>query len=349
MESILQAREKCVRFENLLDVFAQIDTSKVNSRVLEALVKSGAFYSLEPNRKKILEGIDRILSLAQAEKSMHRENQVSFFDLLSEEEEKSRTKVELPDVADWKSKNRLKFEKEALGFYISGHPLNHFSKEIHSFAKITRTSDLKEEGRRFQNRESVNLTGVVAANLVRLTKKNNEKWSILTLEDLWGTIDVMVFSKVFETARAILDNEEFDDPVFVAGYLNTNDESVKVVVRSITTLPAIRAERSASVSIDPPADVAPAELESIKNLIHHPGNCAVSLSLIMENACRVQIGLREKIKADERLAADLEEIVPLENLAFRYAAQAPERAGRAGSLRTSACERPLISFRERAV
>ncbi|MCP4751324.1 MAG: hypothetical protein GY866_10550, partial [Proteobacteria bacterium] len=119
LESILQAREKCVLFENLLDVFAQIDTSKVNSRVLEALVKSGAFDSLEPNRQKILEGIDRILSLAQAEKSMHRENQVSFFDLLSEEEEeeeKSRTKVELPDVADWKSKNRLKFEKEALGF-----------------------------------------------------------------------------------------------------------------------------------------------------------------------------------------------------------------------------------------
>ncbi|MCP4753238.1 MAG: hypothetical protein GY866_20295, partial [Proteobacteria bacterium] len=208
--------EKCVRFENLLDVFAQIDTSKVNSRVLEALVKSGAFDSLEPNRKNILEGIDRILSLAQAEKSMYRENQVSFFDLLSEEEEEK-----------------------------------------------SRTSALKKEGRRFQNRESVNLAGVVVA-------------------------------------------------------------------RSITTLPAIRAERSASVSIDLPADIAPAETESIKNLIHHhPGNCAVSLSLVTENACRVQIGLRKKIKADERLVADLEEIVPLENLAFRYAAQAPA-SGQAG-------------------
>ncbi|MCP4755602.1 MAG: hypothetical protein GY866_32465, partial [Proteobacteria bacterium] len=105
---------------------------------------------------------------------------------------------------------------------------------------------------------------------------------------------------------------------------------VKVVARSITTLPAIRAERSASVSIDLPADVAPAELESIKNLIHHhPGNCSVSLSLVTENACRVQIGLREKIKADEQLVADLEEIVPLESLAFRYAAQAPP-SGQAG-------------------
>ncbi len=321
--NILKARKECNQFESLLDVFSRIDTSKVNSRVLEALVKSGVFDSLEPNRKRILEGMDKILSLANAERSLIRTDQVSFFDLLSEEEEeKSRTKIELPDVPDWKAKTRLKFEKEALGFYISGHPLNTYINEINAFSKIHHSSDLKEEGRKFPFKETINLAGVISNKVVRLSKKNNEKWAMFTLEDLWGTIEVLVFAKTFKTAANILDTEDFDDPVFITGYIKNDDESRRVIAQEIVSIPTIRAEKSTDIRIVLPTDFDTQKLEAIKYLVHQfPGQCSVNLWLKSENSCRIKIQLQEKIIANEEFINELEEIIPLENLTFQYSAQ----------------------------
>ncbi len=303
-----------------MDVFTRIDTSKVNSRVLEALVKSGAFDSLEPNRKRILEGIDKILSLAHAEKSLNLENQVSFFDLLPEQEtEKSRTKIELPDVPDWKMKNRLKFEKEALGFYISGHPLNPFNDEISRFTKISKSIDLKNPDHKINFKETISIAGVITAKTVRLSRKNNDRWAMLTVEDLWGTIEVLAFAKIFKEASEILNAETFDDPVLITGYIKFDDESRRLVAQSIKSVPKIRAERSALVEIKLPRGIVDDALESIRQMIQkHPGNCPVMLSLKSENNCLVDINLQEKVQADEAFVDDLEELLPLENLVFHY-------------------------------
>lgn len=320
LEAILQERKRCNRFENLMDVFRRIDTSKVNSRVLEALVKSGVFDSLEPNRRRILEGMDRILSLASAEKAMVIENQTSVFDLLSESEvEKTKTRIELPDVPDWKSKTRLRFEKEALGFYISGHPLNPYFEEINSFVRITRSSDLKEGNRKFGFKEAVNLSGVIISSIVRLTKKNNEKWAILTLEDLWGSIEILVFSKLFAEVQSFLEAERFDDPVLVSGYVNTSDDTLKFVAQSITPLPEIRAQKASSMQIQLPEEIEPDALEAVKQVIsNYQGGCAVYLSLRSENQCRVRVKLNEGIDASEDFLSEMEEILPLESLSFQY-------------------------------
>ncbi|MFH2130590.1 MAG: DNA polymerase III subunit alpha [bacterium] len=320
LESILYERAQSSRFETLIDVFKQIDTSKVNTRVLEALIKSGVFDSLEPNRRRILEGLDDILNLASAEKAMIRKNQTSFFELLSDAEiEKTKTKMILPDIPDWKSKTRLKFEKEALGFYISGHPLNPYFGEINSYAKITRSIDLKEEGKKFNYKETINLSGVISARVVRLTKKTNEKWAILTIEDLWGSIEVMVFSKVYASVRTILEAETFDDPVFITGYINTSDESLKVVAQTITPLPEIRAQRASIAQIDLPADFRLDRLDAVKHIIqNNPGLCDVYLSLRAENNCQVRLKLNQKIAANEDFISEIEEIVPLEKIRFYY-------------------------------
>lgn len=320
LESILHEREQCNRFESLMDVFRRIDTSKVNSRVLEALIKSGVFDSIEPNRRKILEGMDHILNLASAEKAMHIKNQTSFFDLLSDQEvEKTKTRIELPDISDWKSRTRLKFEKEALGFYISGHPLNPFYNEINSYTKITRTSELKEEGKKFGFKEVINLAGVVVTSVVRMTKKSNEKWAILTLEDIWGSIEVMVFPKVFAEHQQFLESDRFDDPILVTGRVSTNDETLKISAQTITPLPYIRAQRSASMQISLPNSFHPQQLGAMKNILEaNRGNCEVYLSVISENNCRVQVKLNQQIDASEDFVNEMEDLVPLENLRFNY-------------------------------
>jgi len=321
LESILIARKELGRFESLSDVFSHIDASKVNSRVLEALIKSGVFDSIEPNRRRIYEGAEKLINMANAAQNINRENQVSFLDLLSEDEaEKSRTVVELPDIPDWKSKKRLKYEKETLGFYISGNPLKPFIKEITSFINISRTCDLKEEKPVQHKGESINLTGVITSKIIRLTRKNNEKYAMLTVEDLWGTIEVIVFSKVFAANEEILNQEEFDDPIFINGYLNRNDEVVKIIAQNITPLSKIRMERSSNVQLELPEDFETHQINSIKDLMHHhPGNCAVSLSLTSDNNCRVLMQLSEKVAASDDFVGDLEELIPLENIEFQYA------------------------------
>lgn len=320
LESILNARDEAGRFGNLLEVFSQIDTSKVNTRVLEALIKSGVFDSLESNRKKILEGMDNILSLANAEKSLNMENQVSFFDLLPEQEsEKSRTKIDLPDIHDWKMKTRLKFEKEALGFYISGHPLNPFINEINTYSKIDKSMDLKSPDRRFNFKEVINIAGVITSKVIRLSKKNNEKWAMLTVEDLWGSIEVLAFAKIFKKSADILEAEAFDDPVLISGYIKNDDESRRLVAQSIRSIPKIRAELSSRIEIRLPDNDALEKLNYIKGLIHnHPGECSISMTLETDNQCKVNIDLEEKILADEDFIDEMEEIIPLENLIFHY-------------------------------
>ena len=241
-------------------------------------------------------------------------------DLLSDEEaEKSRTEVELPEVPDWKSKIRLKYEKETLGFYISGNPIKPFMKEITSFVNIARTSDLKEEGIKSYQSETINIAGVITSKIIRLTKKTNEKYALLTIEDLWGTIDVIVFSKVFASSEDILNQGDFDDPVFISGYLNRNDDTVKVVAQNITPLSQIREEHSSSVLIELPEDFDYSNLDGFKNIMqHHPGNCSVYLVLTSENRCKVLIQLSDNVSACDELVNDLEEVIPLENIEFQY-------------------------------
>ena len=320
LKSILDARDQCNRFESLLDVLSNIDTSKVNSRVLEALIKSGVFDSLEPNRKSILEGLEKVISLANAEKLMIREDQVSFFDLLDETEiEKSRTKVELPDIPDWKTKTRLKFEKEALGFYISGHPLHPFVKEINHYTKIQRTDDLKAPDRKFAFKEVITIAGVITAKIVRLTKKNNEKWAALTIEDLWGTIEVLAFAKVYKSAADILDAEEFNDPVLISGYIKSDDESRRLIAQTIRSIPEIRAQQSSQVTLELPQELQEDGIGALRSLIErYPGDCAVQLCMQTENKCQVEIQLKERIHACDDFVNDIEEILPLENLKFSY-------------------------------
>ena len=318
LNSIMEAKRSCTRFKGILDVFSNIDTSKVNSRVLESLTKSGVFDSLEGNRKRIMEGMDEVLALAAAEKSMVRENQVSFFDLLSEEEEeKSRTKLELPDISDWKQKTRLKYEKEALGFFISGHPLDPYVEEIKALGRIVTTQQLKTEEKSFNNREAVNLAGVIVNTVIRLTK-TNKQMAVLTFEDQWGAIELVVFPKNFPAVESFLNT---DDPILINGNINNFGDSLNVVVEKITPLPEIRQERAALIRIELPEELEQEAVQKIKKVFDQfPGGCSVSMSVLTEQKCRVNLKLQEKVLACEELVNELDEIIPLKNLSFRYAA-----------------------------
>ena len=322
LSNILDIRKKNGGFGTTLDLFKEIDSSKVNVRVLEALVKSGVFDSLEPNRRKIMEGLNDILALATAEKSLVIEDQVSLFDLVPAEEEKSRTKLELPDVPEWKQRLKLNFEKEALGFFISGHPLDPFMKEIQALGEITTTNQLKLEQDRFRQKKEIKLAGVIVSCVIRLTKAN-QQMAILTLEDQEGAIELIVFPKKFSTLKDLL---QVDDPLLVTGNVNLRDKSINVAVESIQTLVTVRAERSKLMVIELPVKTDRENLIKIRNLIsRYPGSCPVAVDLTTKQKYRVQLKLKEQVVVCEQLVDELEDILPPENFSYSYQMNSVDR------------------------
>lgn len=328
LESILLARKEVGKFESLMDMFRNIDTSKVNSRVLEALIKSGVFDSLEPNRRRLMEGIDEMLNMAAAEKSMNIEGHMSFFDMLDEaEQEKCETKIELPDVPEWKMKLKLKLEKEGLGFYISGHPLNPYVEELKTYAKITNTCDIKNLVSTPDNNESyrrkrvnISIAGVVVSKQVRLTKKNT-KMAILLVEDQWGSTEVLAFQRTYDKYSELLDQEEIDDPIFISGSVMSNDKGISISADTIIPLPQLRTQQTHKLRFDLNVAHTADELQKISEVVNkYPGKVGINMFLTAETEnCHVEIDTDCGVEITEELIDELEEILPPENILYEYA------------------------------
>ena len=193
---------------------------------------------------------------------------------------------------------------------------------MRSYVQLSRSSDLKAEGRTFKFREKAYLAGAIAAKVIRLTKKANKKMAILTLEDLWGTIEVLVFPKTFDAVQDLLNQEELDDPVFVSGYINGSkeDNSVNIVADEIISLPLLRCENTKRMNIGIPPEANENILRKIKEKMEqYPGDCKISLNLETEENCRINIGIPQKVVVSEELINELEEILPVDNCSFQYA------------------------------
>ncbi len=312
LTSIIEARGDG-SYTDLTDLFTRIDASKVNSRVMEALTKSGVFDELEPNRHRIFESIDMLLSLAQAEKSMKRENQVSFFDQLPEEElGKSKKAIELPDLPNWKPKERLQHEKEALGFYISGHPAEPYMREIKAFAKITPSYEIKDGEKTFKKREHLRIAGVIATKNIRMTK-TGKYMAILQVDDPYGSIEVVVFPKLYADVEALIST---DEPLLIKGFQNNNNSSTGLVADTITSLPALRAQHATRMKLHIKSNLEEEKLIKLKEIFErHPGNCLIQFKVDADPKT-VHLKLPLRVSPNEQLVESVEEVTGLKSLEF---------------------------------
>ncbi|MGK0290857.1 MAG: DNA polymerase-3 subunit alpha [bacterium] len=319
LDSIIEARKKVGgKFEDLLSVFSNIDTSKVNIRVFEALIKSGVFDSIERSRKKILAGLENAMILANAEKNFQLENQVSMFEMMEEQEvEKSKPSLNLPQVEEWSKKERLQNEKESLGFYISGHPLDPYVKELNkaNLQRIIKVSDLKDDTRKITNYQKVNLSVIISSNTIKMTKKN-DRFSILQVEDLSGSIEVMAFPKVWQDVNEIL---ETSDPVLISGTVNIKDEGVNVIAKNVQKLSAFIAKRADQIMIEIPENFHEERVEKLQKLLEeNKGTCNVQLSVPTTNQCLVKLHLSESVNITDTFVDHLENILDEGSFYFTY-------------------------------
>jgi DNA polymerase-3 subunit alpha len=223
IEVILEARNQDGPFKDLFDFCARLDLRKVNRRVIESLIRAGAFDKLEPNRNALLAGVN--LAISAAEQSGAASGQDSLFGAISD----SAAHV-LPNVPDWAEPEKLQQEKVALGFYLSGHPYQAYQKELSTFVH-TSLASLKPQD------QPQLIAGVVMGVRIRMTQRG--KMAIVTLDDAQSRAEVVVNNELL-TQNAHLIKE--DQLLVIEGRVSNDDFSggVRVNVRKIYDIAAAR-------------------------------------------------------------------------------------------------------------
>ena len=228
IESLIRERERDGKFRSLKDFIERMSGKEVNKRTIEHFIKSGAFDSLGGTRKQFMVVYVQLMDQVNQERKYSMTGQMSLFDLVGEEE-KAEFDTQMPDVGEYEKETRLSFEKEVLGVYLSGHPMEEYEERWRK--GITRTTldfQLDEETGRTRVHDGVKETvgGIIAGKTIKYTK-NNKTMAVLTIEDLAGTVEVVVFPRDYEKYQQYLTEE---NKVFVRGRVSEEDDAASKLI-----------------------------------------------------------------------------------------------------------------------
>ena len=228
VDAILEERKKNGVFSSMEDFINRMTNKEVNRRTIENFIKSGAMDSLPGTRRQKVAVAPVLLDNKARERKNTWEGQMSLFDLVSEEEKKEY-QVSFPDVGEYSKEELLAFEKDILGVYISGHPLDDYEgiwrKNITATAADFIVDEETEEAAVKDGMKAV-VGGLVAGKVVKTTR-SNQLMAFITLEDLMGSVEVIVFPKNYEADRDILTE---DSKIFIKGRVSLGDEPVGKLV-----------------------------------------------------------------------------------------------------------------------
>jgi DNA polymerase-3 subunit alpha len=230
IKSIIEERKGNSNFISLLDFCQRVDLRVVNKRVIESLIKCGAFDSVGAKRSQLLAVLDISLKSGQEFQKSKRNGQTSLFDLFEENSSDKNSgsyQDRLPDISEFHKNELLAMEKEMLGLYISYHPLNDYKEKL---KKIVTSTSI--ELANHSDRSRVVLAGVIN-NFKRKSTKNGNLMAFITLEDLEGTVEIIAFPKVYEKCKEIIKKDEI---VIVEGNLDVAEGKTKIIAEKISFL-----------------------------------------------------------------------------------------------------------------
>lgn len=226
VESIIRVREKEGPFSGYADFCRRLDTKVVNKRVLESLIKCGAFDSLGHRRAQLMAAVDSGLGLAQQSQRERENGQLSLLDFFGDGAQEA-VSLNLPEVGEYPEEEMLAMEKETLGLYISGHPLSQYREALNGLAtvQVAEISELPDD--------SEVLLGGLIAGIKKVNTRKGDAMAILTVEDLTGTIEVVVYPRPYLQYRQAI---QADEVVLVKGKARENNEEVKIIAQEISSL-----------------------------------------------------------------------------------------------------------------
>ena len=231
IEAIVEEREKNGRYKDLKDFISRLSNKEVNKRTIESFIKSGALDSFDANRRQMMMVYVQVIDQVNQEKKSAMTGQMSLLDFLGEEEKKDFD-ISYPKVAEYDKEELLAYEKEVLGIYVSGHPLEDYQELMSRNIDATTHDFLPDpDSGETVAKDQVYYTmgGMISAKTVKMTK-SNQNMAFITLEDLLGTIEVVVFPKMYEQYRQYL---EQDEKIFVYGRASISEDEGKLLLEKV--------------------------------------------------------------------------------------------------------------------
>ncbi len=269
VETILKARNAGGKFTSLADLCERVDGRSLNRKVLEALIKCGACDGFGQTRATLFAQMDRTLARAAGIIADRQRGQSSLFGAL---EEKAPAMPEsVTDLTEWPQHELLANEKELLGFYVTGHPLTPYAPILEKYA-LANTATLAQ----LPNRSLTRIGGLIAAVQNGISKKSGKPYSLVTLEDLEGSVQVLFLNENYEKYREMLVPNK---AILVIGEVNTGDEKPKLFPQEILPLEEAPSRFTKQVHLRlHTAHLQPEHLESARELVvAHSGHCPLFL------------------------------------------------------------------------
>lgn len=311
VESIIASRNESGNFKNLFDFCKRVDGRKVNRRVLEALICSGALDGIGPHRASLVESIPMALQTAEQQLRAKKTGQLDLFAAISEE---------LPDTdenyvasSEWSNEERLSREKSVLGFYLCGHPIEKYQSELNKIVSC-KIAELSGE------LSIVKIAGFVTGVRI-VTTKSGKKLAIITIEDETGTIDVTMFSELFTKVRNLLVEDQL---IIVEGEVSVDmyTQGYRVRATSAMDLEQARAVFVRGLLLKlTPITFSQDILERLNPIFsdYKNGNCPVVV-IYKNNDATVKLALGDawKIQPKECLLSQLRHLLGDENVKFCY-------------------------------
>jgi DNA polymerase-3 subunit alpha len=298
VQAIMTARETGGNFSSLFDLAERVDQRALNRRALESLVKSGACESFSTNRARLLAALDRAVEAGSRAQRDRASGQGGLF------AEAGTVKVEMPDLTPWGRRELLAHEKEALGFYVSGHPLEDYVEQLRGVVN-TDIAGLSER----QHGDQVALGGIVIELTSRLTKKG-DRFALFKLEDQFGAVKIVCWPDCFSKYRALL---EEDRALVVKGRLEVSDDGMPTIIAAeLQPLESARMGAARALRLRcREEDFGEKEMEGLADLFGtHGGRAPVSIELLTSDGLRVRLRPNQflRVQMSPRLAEALNEI-----------------------------------------
>jgi DNA polymerase III subunit alpha len=310
IEAIIEARGDNP-FTDIFDFCERVDLRRCNTRVIEALIKSGAFDCTKVKRSQLMAVLEEAAASGKKIQQERESAQTSLFGIAEIVRGGNSGGNRYPEIPEWDEKYRLGCEKEAIGFFITGHPLDRWLADMKRFSTVDSSSitDAKE-------RSEVKICGV-SASLKEIMTKKGDRMGFITLEDLCGSIEVVIFSDVYARCSDYLKN---DDPIHVTGTVEHGEKGDKVMASEIVLLRDLIERETKRVNFTVDAGAADnAKLNNLKEILcRNQGGCRSVLHLDIENNSRVTIKLPDpyKVAATEDLTVEVNNLFGYNAVSF---------------------------------
>jgi DNA polymerase-3 subunit alpha len=311
VEQLVEEREENGSFSSIFDFTGRVDLRSCNRKTIESLITAGAFDSIHSNRAQLMESLDDALQYGQRKQQDEQLNQISLFEAGGNGS--VIPEPSLREAQPWTNIERLKKERELIGFYLSGHPLDKFKDDISLFCSQQLLAETLEE---LDDRTPVTCAGIITS-VKRVTDRKGRPFAFLTMEDEVGSIEVIAFSNTFDKFMNLLVT---DNIVVVDGVTDSRSGSVKIIANSFDRIENLREKNADKIRLHinlRTESLVKEDFDAISELFSvHRGNTPITMDVFSPHANKpLRMNVRKYvIDPSEDMLRDLRKVIGRDNV-----------------------------------